>query len=66
RAALVDRPNSGFGLYGLAHAENLAGDKAAAKRDYEAFLKAWSAADRALPQLANARKALDVQVASSR
>ncbi|HEY4010929.1 MAG TPA: hypothetical protein VGM11_12315, partial [Acidobacteriaceae bacterium] len=47
RAALVDRPNSGFGLYGLAHAENLAGDKAAAKRDYEAFLKAWSAADRA-------------------
>jgi tetratricopeptide (TPR) repeat protein len=65
RAALVERPNSGFGLYGLARAEDLGGDKAAAKRDYEAFLKAWKAADPALPQLAEARKALDVQVASA-
>jgi predicted Zn-dependent protease len=65
RAALVERPNSGFGLYGLARAEDLAGDKAAAKRDYEAFLKAWKAADPALPQLSEARKALDVQVASA-
>ncbi len=64
--ALVERPNSGFGLYGLARAEDLAGHKAAAKRDYESFLKAWSAADRALPQVVEARKALDVQVASRR
>ncbi|HEX5283833.1 MAG TPA: hypothetical protein VFW30_06930 [Bryocella sp.] len=65
-AALVERPNSGFGLYGLARAEDLGGDKAAAKRDYVAFLKAWRAADPALPQLAAARKALNVQVASER
>jgi len=65
-AALVERPNSGFGLYGLARAEDLGGDKVAAKRDYEAFLKAWRAADPTLPQLAEARKALDVQVASGR
>lgn len=64
KAALEERPKSGFGLYGLARAEDLGGDKAAAKRDYEAFLKAWSAADPTLPQLAEARKALDVQVAS--
>ena len=64
KAALEARPNSGFGLYGLARAEDLGGDTAAAKRDYEAFLKAWSAADATLPQLAEARKALDVQVAS--
>jgi tetratricopeptide (TPR) repeat protein len=66
KAALDDRPNSGFGLYGLARAEHLGGDKAAAKRDYEAFLKAWSGADATLPQLAGARKALSVQVASTR
>jgi hypothetical protein len=50
----------------LARAEDLGGDKAAAKRDYEAFLKAWSGADASLPQLAGARKALDLQVASIR
>jgi len=64
RAALEDRPNSGFGLYGLARAEDLGGDKAAAKRDYESFLKAWKAADPTLPQLSDARKAVGVQVAS--
>jgi len=64
KAALDERPNSGFGLYGLARAEDLGGEKAAAKRDYESFLKAWHAADTSLPQLAEARKALGVQVAS--
>jgi tetratricopeptide (TPR) repeat protein len=66
KAELEQRPMSGFGLYGLARAEDLGGDKAAAKRDYEAFLKAWHAADASLPQLAEARKALGVEVASSR
>jgi tetratricopeptide (TPR) repeat protein len=66
RAALVERPNSGFGLYGLARAEELGGNKVAAKRDYETFLTAWKAADSKLPQVVEARKALDVQVASSR
>ncbi len=64
RAALVERPNSGFALYGLARAEDLGGDKPAAKRDYEAFLKAWKAADPTLPQLAEAREGLGVRVIS--
>ncbi len=66
KADLDERPNSGFGLYGLARAEDLGGDKLAAKRDYAAFLKAWSAADATLPQIAAARKAMDTQLASSR
>ena len=66
RAALDERPMSGFAFYGLARAEDVAGDKVAAKRDYEAFLKAWSGADPALPQLAGARKALNSQVATIR
>lgn len=66
RAALDARPNSGFGLYGLARAEDLGGDKVAAKREYASFLKAWSAADPALPQLAEARRAVDAHPAQGR
>lgn len=58
KAALDERPLSGFGLFGLARAEQLAGDKAGAQRDFEAFLKAWKAADPSLPQFAVAREAL--------
>ncbi len=59
KAALEERPHSGFGLYGLAHAEQLAGDMTSANRDYAAFLQAWSHADPTLPELALARQALD-------
>ena len=55
KSALAERPNAGFALYGLAHAEELAGDSAAAHREYASFLKAWSAADPNLPQLPHAR-----------
>lgn len=58
KAALAERPHAGFALFGLAHAEQLAGDAAAAKQDYAAFLQAWSGADPALPELAQARRAL--------
>ncbi len=57
-SALEERPNSGFALYGLARAEQAGGDEAAARRDYAAFLKAWSAADPNLPELAEAHHAL--------
>jgi tetratricopeptide (TPR) repeat protein len=56
-AALAERPNSGFGLYGLAQVAELQGDSARAKERYAAFLKAWSAADPSLPELAHARAA---------
>ena len=58
QAALAERPHSGFGLYGLAHTEALAGDTAAARRDYAAFLQAWNGADATLPELTVARQAL--------
>ncbi len=59
-SALAERPSSGFALFGLARAEQAGGDEAAAHRDYVAFLKAWSAADPMLPELAQARHALTV------
>ncbi len=58
KAGLVERPNSGFGLYGLARAEEMAGQKELAQQDYRSFLKAWSGADGDLPELAHAREAV--------
>jgi tetratricopeptide (TPR) repeat protein len=57
-AALIERPNSGFELYGLARTAELSGDTAAARKAYQAFLAAWPAADPTLPELAAAHKAL--------
>jgi tetratricopeptide (TPR) repeat protein len=54
-AALVERPNSGFGLYGLARVKELEGDAAGAREAYAAFLKAWPAADASLPEVVHAR-----------
>ena len=65
-AALKDRPNSGFGLYGLARVAELQGDAAAAKTEYAAFLKEWSSADAALPELAHARNVVGGEVAGTR
>jgi len=58
RAALVERPNSGFGLYGLALAKESSGDAAGAREAYQAFLKAWPRADANLPEVAHAQKVL--------
>lgn len=56
RAALEERPNSGFGLYGLALVKESAGDSAGAREAYAAFLKAWPRADANLPEVAHAQK----------
>jgi tetratricopeptide (TPR) repeat protein len=55
QAALVERPNSGFPLYGIAKADVAAGDEAAAGADFAALLSAWKNADAALPQIAAAK-----------
>jgi predicted Zn-dependent protease len=55
-AALKQRPNSGFGLYGLARVKEAQGDKAGAREAYAAFLKAWANADAALPEVAHAKQ----------
>lgn len=53
--ALVERPRSGFPLYGIAAASEKAGDTSSATTEYAEFLAAWKSADANLPQLAHAR-----------
>jgi tetratricopeptide (TPR) repeat protein len=65
-AALVERPNSGFSLYGLALVKELSGDAAGAREAYRAFLKAWPAADPTLPEFAHARKAIETGSVAAR
>jgi tetratricopeptide (TPR) repeat protein len=55
QAALAERPNSGFPLYGIAQADLASGDVAAAKVDFETQLEAWKSADPNLPQMIAAR-----------
>ena len=63
---LVERPNSGFGLYGLAMVKEASGDNAGAHDAYEAFLKAWPKADTDLPEIAHAQKMLGTPMHTSR
>jgi tetratricopeptide (TPR) repeat protein len=53
--ALVERPKSGFPLYGIALSSEQAGDAKAAAAAYTDFVAAWTNADTDLPQLAHAR-----------
>ncbi len=53
--ALVERPRSGFPLYGIAMASEQSGDATAAAGAYTEFLAAWKSADSNLPQLTHAR-----------
>jgi tetratricopeptide (TPR) repeat protein len=55
QAALVERPNSGFPLYGIAQSDLAAGDKTAANADFAALLSAWKSADTTLPQMVAAK-----------
>ncbi len=63
-AALKERPNSGFGLYGLARVAELKGDEAAARDGYSGFLKAWAMADETLPEVVHARAVTRGEVAA--
>ncbi len=58
KEALVERPRSGFPLYGISMASEQAGDIKAATTEYADFLAAWKSADSDLPQLAHARSYL--------
>ena len=53
--ALIERPRSGFPLYGIALASEQAGDIAGATAGYADFLAPWKSADSGLPQLTHAR-----------
>jgi len=65
-AALVARPNSGFGLYGLALVKESSGNVAGAREAYAAFLKAWPNADASLPEVAHAQKMVGADTQASR
>ena len=60
-AALVERPNSGFELYGLAMVKEAQGDTAGARQAYATFLKTWSKADTNLPEISHAQKILGAE-----
>lgn len=64
--ALLDRPRSGFALYGIATACEKSGDAEAAAKQYANFLTAWKDADAALAQVTHARSYLAEHAASSR
>ncbi len=53
--ALVERPKSGFPLYGIALSSEKAGEIQAAAGEYAEFISAWREADPSLPQLVHAR-----------
>ena len=53
---LIDRPKSGFSLYGLALVSEKSGDAKSAATEYANFLAAWEAADLNLPMVLHARE----------
>jgi tetratricopeptide (TPR) repeat protein len=53
--ALLERPRSGFPLYGIARCSEQAGDVGAATTEYADFIEAWKDADPDLPQLTHAQ-----------
>ncbi len=58
RAALKQRPNSGFALYGIAVCAEKAKDREGARQEYAAFLRAWRHADSDLPEVIHAKRFL--------
>ena len=55
KKALVERPHSGFPLFGLALCQEKSGDANGATAAYQEFVSAWKDADTDLPQLDHAR-----------
>jgi tetratricopeptide (TPR) repeat protein len=53
--ALLERPRSGFALYGIAMSSEKAGDAVAAAKGYANFLTTWKNADPALTQMTHAQ-----------
>jgi hypothetical protein len=60
-AALKERPNSGFSLYGMAQASEAAGNTAIAREEYAKFLTAWKNSDADRGELTHARAYISAQ-----
>lgn len=63
-AALKERPNSGYPLFGIAQADVAAKRSLAATADYARLLDAWAKADADLPQMQVAREWMAGQAVS--
>ncbi len=62
-AALVERPRSGFPLFGMARSSEAAGDAATARAEYVKFAEAWKDGDPGMQEMAHAREYLAGQKA---
>ncbi len=63
--ALIERPRSGFALYGIARTSELAGDAKSATAEYAEFLTAWKNADPVLTQVTHAQTYIATHSAGS-
>jgi tetratricopeptide (TPR) repeat protein len=64
-AALVERPKSGFPLFGMARSSEAAGNEVAAGKEYAEFADAWKNGNPDLAQLAHAREYMAAQKVQS-
>ncbi len=60
-SALVERPKSGFPLYGMARSSEAAGDSSTARAEYAKFVDAWKHSDPEASQMAHAQQYLASQ-----
>ena len=65
-AALVERPGSGYPLYGIAQADVALKNEREATADYARFMKAWARADADLPQMKAAQLWMTSQTTEAR
>jgi len=63
-AALKERPNSGFPLFGIAQADEASKRTTETTADYARLMKAWQQADADLPQLKTARAWMESRAVS--
>ena len=61
--ALVERPKSGFPLYGMARSSEAVGDATKARAEYAEFAEAWKRGDAGMPEMAHAREYMSGQKA---
>ncbi len=64
-AALLERPKSGFPLFGMARSSEAAGDGATAGKEYAEFADAWKNGNPDLPQMSHAREYMAAQKVQS-
>jgi tetratricopeptide (TPR) repeat protein len=62
QAALEERPNSGFALFGMARSSEAAGDTTRARTEYAKFMESWKNSDPENPEMAHAHRFIASQL----